>query len=165
MKKLVLLFIAITLIGCEEKIINYDDITIVEDIAYFKNDMTNVTGKVVGHFENGQISFEGVFLEGKMEGAHLEWRKNGSKVKETNYNNGVIHGMLRWWYDNGQIWSETIYKNGKMNGIARTWYENGRQAMETNFIDDEKDGIEKRWNKNGQLEWAKKYRMGAIIID
>jgi hypothetical protein len=52
MKKLLLIFIAISLIGCEEKIINRDDIVITDGIAHFKHDMTLVTGKARGWFRS-----------------------------------------------------------------------------------------------------------------
>jgi hypothetical protein len=51
MRKLLLLFITISLLGCEEKAFNLDDIVIVDKVAAFKNDMTFVTGKVQGRLK------------------------------------------------------------------------------------------------------------------
>ena len=109
MKKLLLLFIAISIFECgekEEKIINVDDITIVNKIAYNKHDMTLVTGKV------------------------RKWHENGQLMRDWQYKDGIANGVSKEWHENGQLRVETTYKDGKKDGVSKMWFENGQLRSE-----------------------------------
>jgi len=103
MKKLLLLFIAISLLGCE-KIINVYDITIVDEMAYYKHDMTFVTGKVRQYYEKDMLKYEGIFKDGKPEGVHKSWYVYDQISEVITYIDGKRDGLYRAWCADGQLW-------------------------------------------------------------
>ncbi|MBN4070417.1 hypothetical protein JYT76_01930 [Olleya sp. AH-315-F22] len=82
-----MLFIIVTLIGCKERDVNVydiDEITIVNNIAYLKNDMLLVTGKVRGE-DNDQLLGEMNFKDGNADGVWKTWYENGQLEREINF--------------------------------------------------------------------------------
>jgi len=82
-------------------------------IGEFRNNIPN--GKGIKYYSNGNILYEGYFINGKFEG-------NGKYI-----------------YDDGRYYIGQ-YKNGLRNGIGKIYYKNGNIQFEGNFINDEYEG-------------------------
>lgn len=165
MKSAYLFIIIFCLYSCtgKEKIINHDDITIVDDIAYFKYDMSLVTG-MVKKMDNNYVKYEGTFDNGKKVGAHKTWFAKEDRIQFINYwKNGIKDSIDRQYYLNGQLWFEGIYYNGKENGAFRTWYINGKPKSVEYYLEGKPDGVWKNWDENGELNSEIKYKDGELI--
>ena len=123
----------------KEGIIDGNKVTIIDNIAYLKGDMSLVTGKVKESYKNGQLGYEATFKDGKMDGVNKSW------------------------YKDGQLKSEAAYKDGKMNGVNKFWNEDGQLAYEETWKDDNEDGVWLKWHKNGQLKSETTYKDGKLI--
>ncbi len=122
------------------RIYNAEDITIVDDIAYLKFDMSLInTGKAVSHWEDGKLKSELIFKDGKKDGACREWHENGQKKAEVNF------------------------KNGKQDGLSTKWNKNGQKEYEWNYKKGKRDGVATAWDKNGQINTKLIWKNGAII--
>ena len=164
MKKIFSVLILCILVGCtSENRYHIDEITNPTDtLGYLKYDMSLLNGVVYNDF--GEV---GVFVNGKRNGFHRQWYKNGQLRYEWRYSNNNCTGYRRW-YKNGQIDQEENYKNDKYDGIQKVWYENGLLKFEMNYVDGMMDGVQKKWYENGQLEhkeYFKKDQKNGLSTD
>ena len=65
------------------------------------------------------------FVNGKREGLHTRWYKNGQKLEETNYVDGKKEELSIKWSDTGQKLEEINYVNGKEVSY-KEWDEDGK---------------------------------------
>ena len=120
------------------------EVTFNNNLAYLKTDMSLLTGKI-----NDNI-YKGWFVNGKEEGFHRRWHKNGQLKREGNYINGKPEGLHRWWYKNGQLEAEGNFVNAKQDGLWRLWFENGQLKAEGNYVDGEMVGKGRTFNMYGK---------------
>jgi antitoxin component YwqK of YwqJK toxin-antitoxin module len=91
------------------------------------------------------------------------WYNNGQLSAEYNYKEGKRDGISCGWYPSGQLLSECNYKEGKRDGICREWYASGQLEFERNYKEGKRDGIRRRWYANGQLLSECNYKAGILI--
>jgi len=97
-------------------------------IHYAANSNEPLTARVERYHENGQLEFQGLFVNGKKE------------------------GLYQGWYDNGQL--EILYTaiDGKKAGLQQEWYYHDNQlASEVIFVNSKKEGLYQNWHERGQL--------------
>lgn len=123
----------------EIKVINVDDITIIDDKAYYKKDMSIVNATIVSYYDDGQLEYEVTAL------------------------NGMEHGISKYYYEHGGLEEEIKYENGQANGISKFYYENGGLEEEVEYENGKRHGISKFYNKEGGLEEEVKYENDAAI--
>jgi len=152
MKKIIAFSILIlTLTSCggnKTPEISLDEVTIPNDtLAYYKKDMSLVTGIVVGAIINKEddnnekkkspfnktqkrkVYFKGAYKEGKPVGTHKRWDKKNSQLIESKiYSEGKLDGLSRSWHPNGQLKFQGTYKNGKEEGVHKNFKKNGKPS-------------------------------------
>ena len=96
-------------------------------------------------YENGQLSKEATYKDGKKEGLHKSWYENRQLEKEATYKDGKKEELHKSWYEDGQLWWETTYKNGKPEGLYRVWYESGDLSKDATYKDGKKEGLFRQW--------------------
>ena len=52
------------------------------------------------------------------------------KQSETAYIDGKRDGLTKWWYSNGQLMKQLEYQDGELVGLVRTWNEDGSRDLE-----------------------------------
>ena len=131
------------------KTYKYAEVTFNNNLAYLKTDMSLLTGEIKDNI------YKGLFVNGKEEGFHRRWHKNGQIKREGNYINGKGEGLHRWWYKNGQLEAEGNFVNNNNDGLWRLWFENGQLKAEGNYVDGEMEGLGRTWNINGKkpIKW------------
>lgn len=78
------------------------------------------TGEYAAWWDNGHPMLQYFFREDEYEGCCREWNRDGTLVKEMNYNKGYEQGWQRAWYDNGKIKTNYRIINGKRYGLLGT---------------------------------------------
>lgn len=53
------------------------------------------TGKLVDHYENGQLAGETVYIDGLKNGLSRTWSYNGQLIKESNWSDGLSAELLQ----------------------------------------------------------------------
>ena len=76
----------------------------------------------------------------------LHYKRNGVKVREINYKNGNVDGLVTAWYKNGQKKSEGKFKDGKLISGA-VWKPNGEKCPDTNIVNGK--GVRVNYNDDG----------------
>ena len=111
--------VCLLIIGCEqERVIDYEQLQIRNEVAYVVNSSDPFTGKVISTYPNGQKKREVSFVNGLSEGVATGWHENGQKEKEITFVNGLQEGVDTKWYESGQKKSELTYVNGLGEGTA-----------------------------------------------
>lgn len=101
------------------------------------------------YWDNGQISEEATYVDGKEHGVTRQYDADGALIgsytmehgtgvdlwfdcagvlsEERHYLDGKRHGYERWWCgDNATVWQEEHFRHGEAHGIARHWNDRGR---------------------------------------
>jgi antitoxin component YwqK of YwqJK toxin-antitoxin module len=101
------------------------------------------------YWENGQVSQESTYVEGKEHGLTKQYDAEGALLgsytmdygtgvdlwfdragvlsEERHYHDGQRHGYERWWCgDNTTVWQEEHFRHGEAHGIFRQWNNKGR---------------------------------------
>ena len=108
-------------------------------IGQFKNNLPN--GKGIKYYSNGNILYEGTFINGKFE------------------------GKGKYFYDDGEYFVGG-YKNGLRNGNGMNYYKNGNIKYEGDFVDDKREGNGKYIYEDGEYyigQWKNNVRNGKGI--
>ena len=83
-------------------------------------------------------------------------------IEETEYVNGVKHGLYSRFYDNGVPMIEAFYKNDKLNGTYVHYYPNGNVKEEGLFKDGAKVGEWRIYDISGNLVSTDNYMEEVI---
>ena len=64
-------------------------------------------------YDNGKVSGEGNYIDGKEEGSFVSYYESGKIKGEANYVVGEKEGKVIAYYESGKIVDEDIYRDGK----------------------------------------------------
>ena len=104
------------------------------------------------YYPNGILMKEYMVLNGKIEGPHKTYFRNGNIESITNYFDGKKHGDSTTYYINGNISNISTYYNGALNGMAEFYHLKGFLILTVNYINGYKNGIEYKYYKSGILQ-------------
>ncbi len=78
------------------------------------------------YYENGNLSLEGVIVDGKKQGLFSEYDLEGRRTWERTYKNGILDGVCRKYYETGELNSDWRFRNGQPIGLAKEFYQDGK---------------------------------------
>ena len=136
-------------------------------IGEFKKNIPN--GKGIKYYPNGNILYDGYFVNGKFEGRGkyiyddgdyfigeyknglrngkgIQYYRNGNTMFEGEYVNDKREGKGKYIYDDGDYFIGE-YKNGLRNGKGIQYYRNGNTMFEGEYVNDKRDEKEKKFGK------------------
>lgn len=116
-------------------------------------------GMVTGFQEDGQISREMPFVEGKLHGLYLTFT-DGTLVRELEYQEGERHGRLLHYYPSGEKNMEEFYSEGKRSGTRRTWKEDGQLVAKDSYKDGQKHGASYQYFEDGSVRRQSNHLLG-----
>lgn len=96
-------------------------------------DKTGITfreGPVSFLYPNGKKKAQGTYVNGKLEGAYVEFATNGKKTAEGVLSKGTKNGEWTFWWDDGKKQSRGKFVNGERTGVWVYWDEKGRRLYE-----------------------------------
>ena len=105
------------------------------------------------YYWDGELSFEGEYLNGKRKGKGKEYYKDGKLKFEGEYLNGKRNGKGKEYYDNGKLEFEGEYLNGEK------WNGNGYNNNKIIYSLKDGKGLIKEYY-NGKLEFEGEYLNG-----
>lgn len=118
-----------------EESINYNDIKIVDKIAYLKSDKSLVNGEVVNRFSNGHIQYIHTFKDGQEVIINKQDIVIFSGIASLKDEAILVTGKVRGWWENGQLAEEGTYFHGRSVGVWRHWDQYGKLKSEEIIID------------------------------
>ncbi|MEJ0032377.1 MAG: tetratricopeptide repeat protein [Bacteroidota bacterium] len=106
------------------------------------------------NFENGQVSSEGTYKNGKRDGKWTTYYLGGLVAATYNYVDGDFEGEQTDFYRSGKKYSVNEYKKGERDGYQQWFHENGQLS---------RHGWELKGNN--QQQWLSYYADGTIEQD
>lgn len=90
-------------------------------------------GKWNYYYEDGLSTKERAeYKNGKLNGVHEEFWRNGNSKSLSNWKNGLEFGEGRIYHENGNIYENHFIKNGKIHGRIEQYYPNGAKRFWAN---------------------------------
>ncbi|WP_347175380.1 toxin-antitoxin system YwqK family antitoxin [Polaribacter uvawellassae] len=77
-------------------------------------------GKWTYFYKKGTVFSEEYYVDGKLEGkVTVYFESNGKKAEESEYKNGLLHGVSKKYSDKEVLIEEVLFENGLANGLAK----------------------------------------------
>lgn len=107
-------------------------------------------GAWITYDDEGKVVTVTTYIEGQLNGIHLELDKSYRLVSTTGYKNNDFHGSAKK-YKFSRVTEELPYENGKLDGLYKKFYENnGQPQLEANYKNGLQHGIMKQFNSEGK---------------
>lgn len=127
-----LLLFSLSITSFSQKVVNYDDLEVINGLFYEHNSNTPFTGRCITTYPNGKLGFGGNIKDGLRDGEWIWFYENGNKKRYCLYKKGVKDGPTIYYYKNGQKKSEIIFSNDK-NIKQTSWDEKGNKIANPSF--------------------------------
>ena len=176
MKKFVLLFAALLVVGCGEKSSSEgsDSAGVSAEpsvdtakpppaespVADSPSEEPSGTPKSLSDADVERLLKEAV------ESDSLEGRDtiHGNLIYQTNESE-PFSGWTKAMWDSGQVSRLLRFKDGARHGPLTMWHENGQKKAEGTYKDGKPDGLWTRWHENGQKKVEATYKDGERISE
>ena len=133
--------------------ISRDSIVLIPEKGqwYYRN--VPFSGQSISHHENGRMSENIGYYEGRKEGKAEFWYPDGTIRKEAFYKKNRLDGVLKVWSPHSYrtLVKESHYVNGVTHGIQKLWYSNGQIFKKTTIVNGKEQGLQQAWRENGIL--------------
>ncbi len=120
----------------------------------------------VGPFKNwfltGELSSEGVFVNGKKAGQVSAYYKNGAIRKLSTYQNGKREGAENEYYRTGEWKAKYFYSAGKQTGRQEQYYTSQHLKELAFYKKGKRDSITKKYFVSGDLKSAANFKNGKL---
>ena len=146
----------------------HEDADIVEEVK-FDSDGNEIfreikyseihTRKFIENFmkESKESSNEEVWVK-------KEYYKDSCELqKETPYQDGEIHGVMKTYYESGVLKKETPYVKNEKHGLQISYYESGNIESKTQYKKDKLDGYRRDYYLTGKLCKERFYKNGKRV--
>jgi len=90
---------------------------------------------------------------------------DGGMEYESEYKNGILHGVTNYWDESGNLISEAIYFNGKLHGLWTSYFAGNWVKSKVNYYYGQKHGKEEFFYDNGQLQSLTEYDEGKVVFE
>jgi antitoxin component YwqK of YwqJK toxin-antitoxin module len=90
-------------------------------------------GTYTGWYDNGQVEYHGMFVQGKVDGVATRYHRNGQKAVEEYYANGVREGPRYSWDESGVLRKEEHFADDQPDGTWTTWDGQGKIKAQQRF--------------------------------
>lgn len=120
-------------------------------------------GEVSWYHPNKFLKSSGNYLNGKKEGAWVEFGEEGRMRDSAWYEAGKVKGVRLRWYPDGMP-ADSMQFDGAGNGVQVSWYESGAVSSAGYWVSDTiKKGRWKYYHENGTVKAVEDYVNGQRI--
>lgn len=118
---------------------------------------------ITGGWLNAQDSLNRTDSKGLRQGAWIKLDKEGRKVYEGQFVDGIPCGVFRYYYPDGKLKTvASLSENGRVSRTI-TYSANGRKIAEGKYVDEKKDSTWKYFSEiDGVLLSEEKYKKGRL---
>ena len=159
----------------------YEDLEERERVKYVKGETKLFTGTAIQYCKlvPGGVKFirpaidgdeawkrlETPYVDGRRQGMHIVYRKDGSKQRELPYMNGKIEGKVITYREDGSKWMEQEFVNDKVDGMFVEFREDGSKKSEVRRVNYKKVGTEVWFSEDGSVLKEVVYEKGKKITE
>lgn len=136
--------------------INWEDTEDIGIVTHYKGEP--FTGICFSLNDNNNLDEETELVNGLKHGKSKKYINDGTLLKESNYKNDLLDGIIKW-YSDGILSVESNYRKGENHGLHNEYDKEGRLSLQMNYNQGIKDGLYKEY-ENGELKEEGKYKDG-----
>ena len=125
-------------------------------------DRIPITGMTYEHYENGQMAFEGGFVNGFSEGVHRDWYRNGNLKALAEVKHGTSYGFKIQFHESGCVKCIGHYEYGATLD-EKEWSEEGELIRDYNVNDDAKDLKRLESRREWKKMWLEDFHSGKLL--
>jgi antitoxin component YwqK of YwqJK toxin-antitoxin module len=111
---------------------------------------------------NGTVKSTTAYINGKKEGWSVVFNDNGQLISQVMYHNDLLHGEYRT-YSYPTLTELTLYREGKKEGMSKIYYTSGKIQQELIFKNGIQDGVSRYYNEEGKMTIEYEYKEGKLI--
>ncbi len=104
------------------------------------------------YHENGNLSMEMNYKNGKLHGEERSYHPNGQLQNISSSYMGSYEGTFKYWYATGVLYQEGNYVNNNIEGNLTTYYPNGTLKEIVFFSKSVENGPYTFYHQNGKLK-------------
>lgn len=104
------------------------------------------------YHENGQLSLEMFYKNGKLQGETKTWYPNGHLESLAHVENDAYEGPFMYWYPTDTLKQEGTYINNDIEGNLKTYYPNGVLKEIVFFSESAENGPYVLYHQNGKIK-------------
>jgi antitoxin component YwqK of YwqJK toxin-antitoxin module len=130
----------------------YDNGNLSEEVSYKNGKMD---GDCILYYKNGTIKYGCIYKEGKMSGIRLGMTEDGK----------LINGFYTTYHENGIVERAGKYINGKPDGEHRLYGRDGKLAMSVSYKNGRPDGELKHYDNSGKAYSTEVYKNGFFLSE
>lgn len=109
-------------------------------------------------YDQGNLKTITNYIDGQLNGLHLELDNQKRLVAQTGYKNGALHGKALKFKFSRPL-QEFNYVNGQLNGFYREYFENsGKLRSEEEYKNGKREGIRRIFNSDGDVVMEETYK-------
>lgn len=121
------------------------------------------TGQWVEYSNEGYITSIENYIEGLLEGPSIKLSYRGQIDQRSNYHRGQLHGM-QFNYKYGKVLKESNYSNGKLDGMVRSFDDKTfKVRQEIEYKDGLQHGYFRNYDENGAVNLEYIYKNGEKV--
>ena len=106
------------------------------------------SGWVKKNYADGKIGYLFQCQNGKQDGLHTSWYKNGKKMVERTWKEGLRDGAFKLWTEAGTLESRGYNNDNLRHGLFEEFYSNGTKKSEVEYINGKIESFFK-WKPDG----------------
>ena len=151
------------------KISTKDNASYFRIITFYEDDLHHPIGLVKDFYlKSGRLQWEGKFSyydienekNNREQGNAIWYYENRQKSRQSNFNDGELHGVTKYWHENGEIEYVLIYKDGKIEGTVERYNDNKNLISRAEYKSGKIDGIYEIYYPNGNIRKIYRYENG-----
>ncbi len=119
--------------------------------------------KVTSYYQNGAISREFEYFNGKLVNEYKEYYESGKLERELFFVEGKYHKRSVDYFENGNIKIDRNYILDNLNGVYKEFYISGQVKLIENYKNNVKSGLSKSFDEKGKVVKETTYYNGNII--
>lgn len=108
------------------------------------------TGTVIARHPDGRLRQRYAVLDGRADGAWMEWHETGGVRLYAEWKQGLGDGVWVYFHPNGEISERAQVRDDIWDGVAEGWHENGSKAFESRFDRGVRPDPVRRWTPAGE---------------
>lgn len=119
--------------------------------------------EVIQHYDTGEVSRKYTLIDGKKEGAMIDYYKDGNIKGERMFDNDLQVGKTTLYHPNAAIKEVQYYDEGKLHGGDTVFYASGQPEMVIEFDHGLKHGYVRKWNENDSLIYEARFQRDTVV--
>ncbi|MCL2390012.1 MAG: hypothetical protein FWD54_02720 [Endomicrobia bacterium] len=135
---------------------------VLNELRFFAKNK-NLNGKYYVKYRNGQIHYEGSFLNNKPNGVFKTYSPEGKIIATDTYSDGKLTGTSIMYYASGEKFAEFSYDNGKLNGKSNVYKKDGSLITDVNYRNGLMHGTLEVFYESGELCFAAYFSDGIPV--